>query len=175
MHTLNCNLRKPLRWLWLIMMLRLGMPWMNTLLSNSKDVLDAIYAYELKLNYLTEKHDFVAAVNMLLDVLKKLGHTIKRDPSQVAIMTELARTLWTLKNKKIKDLVDLPLMTDPSAYAFLKLTVKGATSIFWNSTGYTSHRFLSSSTVFRCSRQLRVFSFRLYIFWVCHQRIYGPT
>lgn len=108
----------------------LGDLWIKTLLEKSKHQLDAVTAYEIKLNYLTGKHDFVGAVKLLLEVLEQLNFTIKRHPSQPAIMKELAQTLWVLKNKKIKDLVDLPLMEDERVFSFMKLTVKGATSIF---------------------------------------------
>lgn len=107
-----------------------GDEWLQTSLDRAKNVIDRIPAYDIKLDYFSQKHQFDETINLLLEVVEELGYPIKRNPGKATIMKEFARVLWLLRGKKITDLLDLPPMENPHAYSFTKLMVKSATSVF---------------------------------------------
>ncbi|MEP6465565.1 MAG: adenylate/guanylate cyclase domain-containing protein, partial [Parafilimonas sp.] len=96
----------------------------------AKTLKDSIKAHEIKLNHLSENHQFPETIAHLLQVLKEIGFPVKRNPGKLTILKEYAVVKWHLKNKKISDIPSLPLMNDEKALIFLRLTVNSLASIF---------------------------------------------
>jgi predicted ATPase/class 3 adenylate cyclase len=104
--------------------------WIDEVLQKARSTSDRVRAHEIRLNYLTESHQFGEAVAQLLLVLEEIGYPVKRNPSQLSILKEFAMAKMALRGKKIADIPNLPQMEDEFASAFLRLTVKCTTSIF---------------------------------------------
>ena len=103
---------------------------LEVLTSKAKTLRDSVKAHEIKLNHLSENHQFPETIAHLQEVLKQIGFPIKRHPGKLTILKEYASVKWYLRNKKIEEILSLPLMTDERAIIFLRLTVNSLASIF---------------------------------------------
>jgi len=104
--------------------------WLQQSLDHARSTPDRVRIYEIKLNHLSETHQFAETVRQLLLVLDEIGYGIKRNPSKLAILKELIGVKWYLLNKKTSEIANLPTMKDENALAFMRLTVNATVSIF---------------------------------------------
>ncbi len=104
--------------------------WIEISLSKAKYINDRVRAHEIMLNHLSETHQFSETIDYLLKALDEIGYGIKRNPSKLTILKEFAGVKWQLRNKKIEDIPNLPMMEDDRAKAFVKLTVMATISIY---------------------------------------------
>ncbi len=108
--------------------------WIEITLSKAKSINDRLRAHEIMLNHLSETHQFSETIDYLLIALDEIGYGIKRNPSKLTILKEFAQVKWQLRNKKIEDIPNLPMMEDERAKAFVKLTVMATISIYGYAT-----------------------------------------
>lgn len=99
-------------------------------ISKAKTIGDRVKAYEIKLYHLSENHHFLETISLLLHVLDEVGFSIKRNPGKITLLKEYALVKWYLKDKKIHDLLSLPLMENERANIFMRLTVNSLAGIF---------------------------------------------
>lgn len=104
--------------------------WLQESLRRARNITDRIKAHEIKLSYLSEKHQFPETVAHLLQVLDEIGYGIKRNPSKLTILREFGKVKWRLLSTNITDLPNLPQMNDERAKAFMQLTINSSTSTF---------------------------------------------
>jgi predicted ATPase/signal transduction histidine kinase len=95
-----------------------------------KTKLERLKANEIQLNILVNEHQLAKAVDLLLDTLKELGYPIKRNPSVPKVGIELLKTKIKLINKSKSKILNLPLMTNPEAITFMKLTADYISAVF---------------------------------------------
>jgi predicted ATPase len=99
-------------------------------INKAKTIGDRVKAYEIKLYHLSENHRFPETISLLLHVLDEIGFSIKRNPGKITLLKEYGIVMWYLKDKKINDLLALPLMENERANIFMRLTVNSLAGIF---------------------------------------------
>jgi len=104
--------------------------WLQESLRRARTIGDRLKAHEIKLNQLTESHQFAETIAHLLAVLTEIGHPVHRHPSKGQILWELIRVNWYLRNRKVMDIPKMKLMVDERAKAFQKLAINSSSSIF---------------------------------------------
>ncbi|MBE9187082.1 AAA family ATPase [Microcoleus sp. LEGE 07076] len=90
-------------------------------LQQGKALLDKVKVYEVKISaYLTQNKP-LEAVDTGLTVLKLLGVSLPKKPSQLDILLGLMGTKFALRGKRIEDLINLPEMTAPDKLAAIRI------------------------------------------------------
>ena len=90
---------------------------------NAKDILDLVKIYEIIIQSHYAQLQLKTAIDTAFEVLAKLGINITSDinQQQQQIIQEQKKVEDFLKSKRIEQLVDLPLMTDPYKLAAVKI------------------------------------------------------
>ncbi|MEP0754614.1 AAA family ATPase [Trichocoleus sp. Lan] len=90
-------------------------------LQQGKGLLDKVKVYEVKISaYLTQNKP-LEAVDTGLTVLKLLGVSLPKKPSNLDVLLGLMGTKLALLGKRIEDLIELPEMTDPDKLAAIRI------------------------------------------------------
>jgi len=98
--------------------------WANELLHHACDRLDSIRTHQLHCLSLIAQDNPLAAVEYALPILKQLGIEFPEQPSPEIFQAELIKTQQLLADRDIASLIDLPLMTDPTVLAAIRLLEK---------------------------------------------------
>jgi predicted ATPase/signal transduction histidine kinase len=99
-------------------------------LKHAKNFNDRIKAHAIKINHLSERHQFTETVDYLLQVLDEIGYGIKRNPGKLSTLWEFILVKLQFIGKSTNDILNLPEMKDERAKAFIKLTVMAGVAIF---------------------------------------------
>lgn len=90
-------------------------------LQQGKILLDKVKVYEVKISaYLTQNKP-LEAVDPGLTVLKLLGVSLPKKPSNLDVLLGLTGTKLALLGKRIEDLINLPEMTAPNKLAAIRI------------------------------------------------------
>ncbi|RCJ32896.1 serine/threonine protein kinase [Nostoc minutum NIES-26] len=89
--------------------------------NRAKTLLDKMKVYEVQIQAYASQNKLKEALNTGLQVLKLLGVEFPNQPNPSDIGRGLEETASILSGKKVSDLLDLPLMTDPDKLAALRL------------------------------------------------------
>ena len=90
-------------------------------LQQGKILLDKVKVYEVKISaYLTQNKP-LEAVDTGLTVLKLLGVSLPKKPSNLDVLLGLTGTKLALLGKRIEDLINLPKMTAPNKLAAIRI------------------------------------------------------
>jgi len=90
-------------------------------LQQGKVLLDKVKVYEVKISaYLTQNKP-LEAVDTGLTVLKLLGVSLPKKPSNLDVLLGLTGTKLALLGKRIEDLINLPEMTAPNKLAAIRI------------------------------------------------------
>ncbi len=92
-------------------------------LQQAKTLLEQVNAYELKIQSHASQFQMQAAIDIALAVLEKLGLSLSNIPTDVSILVEQLEKTLTDNNKKIEDLIDLPVMIEPSQLATNRILI----------------------------------------------------
>ncbi|AFZ19746.1 AAA family ATPase [Allocoleopsis franciscana] len=84
-------------------------------------LLDKIKIYEILIQSLISQNRLLEAIDTGIKILRLLGLQFPEKPKILNIIFSLIRIKLTLFRKNIKDLIDLPDMTDPIALAAMRL------------------------------------------------------
>jgi predicted ATPase/signal transduction histidine kinase/CheY-like chemotaxis protein/tRNA A-37 threonylcarbamoyl transferase component Bud32 len=100
-------------------------------LNRAKTVLDKVKVYDVKIQASLSQGNAKEAIKIGLVVLNLLGVNLPEEPSQLDIQRGLEETASLYAGQDIKDLTNLPLMTDPEKLAalFILLSITGASFI----------------------------------------------
>lgn len=93
----------------------------SVVLQQATSLLDKVKVYEAKVQAYTTQNKPIEAIATALSVLKLLGIRFPNKPTKFNILLELARTKLSLVGKRIEDLIDLPVMTDPYKLAAMRI------------------------------------------------------
>jgi predicted ATPase/signal transduction histidine kinase/CheY-like chemotaxis protein/tRNA A-37 threonylcarbamoyl transferase component Bud32 len=84
-------------------------------------ILDSIKVFEVKIQALIAQNQLLEAINIGLDILKRLGIRLPKQPNKLHVLLELLKTKLSLTGKRIENLNQLPLMTDPYKLASMRI------------------------------------------------------
>ncbi|MDJ0593451.1 MAG: AAA family ATPase [Pleurocapsa sp. MO_226.B13] len=90
-------------------------------LEKAEELIDRIRIYELKIQSHIAQFQFHSAIDVALQILKKLRIDLPRKPSQHRIKEEHKSLQLLLKDKPIENLFDLPDMTDPYKLSAIRI------------------------------------------------------
>ncbi len=95
----------------------------KTIIKQSSFLLDKVKACEIKIKAFTSQNKLVEAIELSLSTLNLLGINIPKNPSKLEIQKSLKETNILLQDTVIKNLINLPLITDNKAIASLRILV----------------------------------------------------
>ncbi|MDJ0731360.1 MAG: AAA family ATPase, partial [Crocosphaera sp.] len=101
-----------------------------TIIEHTPFILDKVKAYEIKIQAYTSQNNLLDAINLSLSTLALLGIIIPKNPTASEIEKSLQETNRLLQKIVIKELVDLPLITDNTAIASLRILVSMSMAAF---------------------------------------------
>ncbi|MEG4970352.1 AAA family ATPase [Microcoleus sp. B6-A1] len=93
----------------------------DIVLQQATSLLDKVKVYEVKIQAYTAQNQPLEAIDTALSVLKLLGIRFPKKPTKLNIFLELVKTKLSLAGKRIEDLIDLPVMTDPYKLAAMRI------------------------------------------------------
>ena len=98
--------------------------WIAVVLQHSRTVLDSIKAYEVKIEAYKAQDQRLEAIHTGLAILAQLGVNFPHHPRFIHIGLGLGKIKLALLNKKIPDLINLPVMTKPDKLAAMGILIK---------------------------------------------------
>ncbi|MEG4440528.1 AAA family ATPase [Microcoleus sp. AT9_B5] len=93
----------------------------NLVLQQATSLLDQVKVYEVKIQAYTAQNKPLEAIETALSVLKLLGIRFPKKPTKLNILLELMKTKLSLVGKRVEELIDLPLMTNPDKLAAMRI------------------------------------------------------
>ncbi|MEG4121011.1 AAA family ATPase [Microcoleus sp. N9_B4] len=93
----------------------------NLVLQQATSLLDKVKVYEVKIQAYTAQNKPLEAIDTALSVLKLLGIRFPKKPTKLNIFLELVKTKLRLVGKRVEDLIDLPVMTNPDKLAAMRI------------------------------------------------------
>ncbi|MBD2527597.1 AAA family ATPase, partial [Nostoc sp. FACHB-133] len=112
--------------------------WVAIVLQEARTILDEVKVHEVTIKtYVAQTHK-LDAIKVGLQVLAKLGLNLPELPTELQIQQALSETEEVLQGRNIQDLVHLPLMTDASRLAAMRIisniaspAFQAAPALFW--------------------------------------------
>ena len=93
----------------------------NELLRHSKSLIDSVKAYEIDIKKHIARNNPLEAVKLGLQILQKLGIRLPLKPGKLAVMKDLVKTKWLLRNKSMEYFNSLPDMKDEAKSAAMRI------------------------------------------------------
>jgi len=94
--------------------------------------LDALPAYQTRIESHTAQHRLPEALATGIKYLRIFGVRVPLQPGKLALILELLKTKAALKRQPIPALLDLPQMTDPVADAVVRILRHVAAAAYWS-------------------------------------------
>ena len=92
------------------------------ILHHANTILDCVRAYQVRAGAYTAQNNLQAAIDTIVSAMGRLGEPIPRNPSRLRVGLELIRTrFWIVGRRSLKQLENLPPMTDPYKLAAVQL------------------------------------------------------
>ena len=111
-------------------------------LKNARTTMDKANILEAKCYACWAQDDYDGAIEIALPLLKLLGVSLSKKPTQLRLAWELLKTTIMLRGKKPEDILDLPVMTDPEKLASLRLLASiGLATFFVNQNLFVLFEF----------------------------------
>ncbi|MEG3861569.1 trifunctional serine/threonine-protein kinase/ATP-binding protein/sensor histidine kinase [Microcoleus sp. herbarium12] len=95
--------------------------WAESVLQHAKNELDKIKIFEIKIIACAMQTQLQKAVKIGLEALKMLGINFPQSPIPLHTQQALSKTSAYLTGKKIEDLINLPVMTNPHKLATMRI------------------------------------------------------
>ncbi|HEY9623753.1 MAG TPA: AAA family ATPase [Crinalium sp.] len=112
--------------------------WVAIVLQEARTILDQVKVYETTIKTYVAQTQKLDAIKVGLQVLAKLGLNLPESPTELQIQQALSETGAVLQGRNIQDLVHLPLMTDASNLAAMRIisniaspAFQAAPALFW--------------------------------------------
>ncbi|MCC3529785.1 MAG: AAA family ATPase [Microcoleus sp. PH2017_22_RUC_O_B] len=95
--------------------------WAEIVLEHAKNELDKIKVFEIRITACAMQTQLQQAVTIGREALTMLGINFPKSPTPLHIQQALTKTSAYLTGKKIEDLIDLPVMTNPRKLATMRV------------------------------------------------------
>ncbi|MEG4108948.1 protein kinase domain-containing protein [Microcoleus sp. S13_C5] len=112
--------------------------WVAIVLQEATTILDEVKVHEVTIKTYVAQTYKLEAIKVGLKVLAKLGLNLPEVPTELQIQQALSETREVLEGRNIQDLVHLPLMTDVSRLAVMRIisniaspAFQAAPALFW--------------------------------------------
>ncbi|OUL36061.1 AAA family ATPase [Nostoc sp. 106C] len=112
--------------------------WVAIVLQAARTILDEVKVHEVIIKTYVAQTRKLDAIKVGLQVLAKLGLNLPQSPTEFQIQQALKETTEVLQGRNIQDLVHLPLMTDASKLAAMRIisniaspAFQAAPALFW--------------------------------------------
>ncbi|BAY09667.1 trifunctional serine/threonine-protein kinase/ATP-binding protein/sensor histidine kinase [Calothrix sp. NIES-2098] len=96
---------------------------------NTSNLMDKIKVYEIKLQAYQVQYQPLQAIAIGREILQQLGVILPESPTPEDIHQQVENTLLKLADRKIDDLIHLPIMNDPHALVTLRIVASLMPSI----------------------------------------------
>ncbi|HIK09191.1 MAG TPA: AAA family ATPase, partial [Oscillatoriaceae cyanobacterium M33_DOE_052] len=93
----------------------------NTVINQSKSLLDQVNVYRIKIQASTSSHNFVESITIALELLQQFGVTFPENPTNNYINQALSEIPQIIGDREIYDLLNLPVMTDQAKIAIIQI------------------------------------------------------
>ena len=93
----------------------------NHVIENTKEITDAIQVYSILINSYTAQSKYNDAIETGRKVIAQLGVKLPEKPTMAHIVKEFIITQVAIGRRQTKDFANLPLMTNKSKFAIIKL------------------------------------------------------
>ncbi|MBD2773805.1 trifunctional serine/threonine-protein kinase/ATP-binding protein/sensor histidine kinase [Iningainema tapete] len=93
----------------------------QVVLAKAKTLLEKVKVYEVKIQAYGGQGKVIEAINIALTFLKHLGVEFPEHPNQLDVQRELEKTSVTLADRRIEELINLPLMTKAQPLAVMRI------------------------------------------------------
>ncbi|MFB2923889.1 trifunctional serine/threonine-protein kinase/ATP-binding protein/sensor histidine kinase [Aerosakkonema funiforme] len=93
----------------------------DVVLERAKTLLEKVPVYETQIQFYIAQNQMQAAIDTALPVLKMLGVSLPRKPSNLNVLIGLIQLKLNLERKGINKLPELPEMTDPKKQAAIRV------------------------------------------------------
>jgi predicted ATPase len=90
-------------------------------LQNGKTLLDQVSVYQIQIQACIAQNQALAAIQIALPLLKRLGVTLPAKPTKLHTLRGLLETKWALAGKPVEDLIHLPPMTGAVPLAAMQI------------------------------------------------------
>ena len=103
----------------------------EVILANATSTLEKVKAYEIRILGLKAQNKLHEAISTGLEILKLLGERFPKNPGKVQILSELVYTMARLRGKNNDYLMNLPIMTNETKIAAMRIIADITSSIYW--------------------------------------------
>ncbi|MCL1467949.1 trifunctional serine/threonine-protein kinase/ATP-binding protein/sensor histidine kinase [Argonema galeatum] len=103
----------------------------EVVLQEAQVLLDKVKIYEVKIQACIAQNKLLEAIKTALQVLKLLGVRLPEKPKKLNILLALLGTRLALVGKRIDDLIELPIMTDPIKLAAMRILSSIVTATYF--------------------------------------------
>ncbi|MEG4444400.1 AAA family ATPase [Microcoleus sp. AT9_B5] len=90
-------------------------------LQSAQTILDKVKIYEIKIMALTAQSQMLEAIVVGRDALEQLGVEFPSAPDEAKVSQVLQTLAGQLSNRRIEELIDLPIMSDPQTQAAMQM------------------------------------------------------
>ena len=95
--------------------------WNDVILENAATTLDAVRAYEIRINAFITQGALPEAINVSLEILKKLGVSLPQSSNNFYLLYKYLEVKWPMSQHSVASLAELPELSDPIQLAILRL------------------------------------------------------
>ncbi|MBD2695143.1 AAA family ATPase [Anabaena catenula] len=105
-------------------------PLCQEVLDHAKTLLASLKVYDVKIQTCVAQSKLLEAIQIGLHLLEKLGVHLPIQPTFEDVQQAISETASKLANKRIEDLVDLPIMSEPEVLAAMQLLTSMCASAY---------------------------------------------
>ncbi|MDZ7963605.1 MAG: AAA family ATPase [Nostoc sp. DedSLP03] len=96
-------------------------PLFQQVLDRARTLLDSLKVYDVKIQTCVAQSKLLEAIQIALQLLQQLGVHLPLQPTSENVQQALSETASKLANRRIEDLVNLPMMSEPEMLAAMQL------------------------------------------------------
>jgi predicted ATPase/class 3 adenylate cyclase len=89
--------------------------------AHSRSLIDSVKAYEIEIKKLIAQNKLIEAIRLGLHILLRLGIRLPMKPGNLAVLKDLLKTKWLLRNKSMDYFNSLPVMEDEQKKAAMRI------------------------------------------------------
>ncbi len=106
-------------------------PLIEEIMLHAKTPFEKVSALEIKINSLFLRQKIKESVALGFEALKLLNTRMPKKVTAATMLVELLRTNWELRGKTTQQLMDMPLMQDPTVLSAVRIMAKLGPAVFF--------------------------------------------